>query len=234
MSRLLAIGDIHGCATALDTLLDVVRVRHEDTLVTLGDYVNRGPNSKGVLDRLCALQSQTHLIPLRGNHELAMLDAFGSRDNFEFWLQMGGDATLRSYGITTLDGIPQPHLLFLRSLRSWHETENHFFVHANVWPEDDLEDQDYYILHWAKLTSPQPRHKSGKTMICGHTPQRSGLPKNWGFAVCIDTAAARGGWLTCLDVRRGHYWQADDDGRTREGDLEPFDDESSDEASGDV
>ncbi|OAI57966.1 hypothetical protein AYO49_06250 [Verrucomicrobiaceae bacterium SCGC AG-212-N21] len=221
MSRLLAIGDIHGCATALDALLDVVRVRPEDTLVTLGDYVNRGPDSKGVLDRLCALQAQTHLVPLRGNHEAAMLDAFGSRGDFEAWLLMGGDATLRSYGITTLDGIPPSHCQFLRSLRSWYESENHFFVHANVRPEHDLEAQDDHILFWAKLTSPQARHKSGKTMICGHTPQQSGMPRNWGFAVCIDTAAARGGWLTCLDVRAGHYWQADDDGRTREDDLEP-------------
>ena len=234
MSRLLAIGDVHGCASALGTLLNLVRVRPDDTVVTLGDYVDRGPDSKGVLDRLIEFQSVTNLVPLRGNHEVAMLAAFTSAENFEGFLRMGGDATLRSYGATTMDGIPAHHMKFIRELRSWHETEKHFFVHANAWPEDDLDAQDDYILFWASLTSRQARHKSGKTMICGHTPQRSGVPKNWGTAVCIDTAAGRGGWLTCLDVRMGRYWQADDAGRTREGDLEPvFDELAGDESLAD-
>ena len=229
MPRLLAIGDIHGASKALNALLEVVKVRPEDTLVTLGDYVDRGPDTKGVLERLCDLQHTTDLIPLMGNHEAVMLAALDSPAALEDWLGIGGDAVLRSYNTSSLTGVPREHVDFLRSLRRWHETREHFFVHANAMDDVDLADQDDFILLWEPLYFAPSRHKSGKTMICGHTPQASGRPKNWGTAVCIDTGAGHGRWLTCTDVRNGHYWQADQRGVTREGELEPVFDEVADD-----
>ncbi len=229
MPRLLAIGDIHGASTALNTLLEGVKIRPDDTLVTLGDYVDRGPDSRAVLERLCQLQHTTRLVSLRGNHEVAMLAAFHSRRGLEDWLGIGGDAALRSYNTTSLADIPRHHVEFIQSLRSSHETERHFFVHANAEPDRELAEQDDYTLYWQPLTSAPARHMSGKVMICGHTPQRSGIPKNWGTAVIVDTAAGHGGWLTCLDVRSGRYWQADEAGRTREGELEPVFDEAAED-----
>src|SRR5207248_827492 len=95
--RILAIGDIHGCLTALDALLERVAPRPEDLLVALGDYVDRGPNSCGVLDRMIALHATGRLIALRGNHDVMMLGARAG-DEFGAWLSCGGKQTLASYG----------------------------------------------------------------------------------------------------------------------------------------
>src|SRR5688572_16418817 len=95
--RYLAVGDIHGCFTALTTLAAYVPFRPEDVVVTLGDYVNRGPNSCAVLDWLIAYQRRGKLVPLLGNHELMMLRARESKEAFKSWLDYGGDRTLASY-----------------------------------------------------------------------------------------------------------------------------------------
>src|SRR5215207_6899427 len=98
MPRLLAVGDIHGCSRALDLLLADVNPHADDTVVTLGDYVDRGPDAKGVLDRLIDLHHTGRLIPLRGNHEQMLVAARTSRDERSFWLACGGEETLLSYG----------------------------------------------------------------------------------------------------------------------------------------
>jgi serine/threonine protein phosphatase 1 len=94
--RLLAIGDIHGCSRALDALLEVVSPGSDDVIVALGDFVDWGPDSRGVLDRLLELRSRCHLIGLRGNHEEMMLRSRLNADEHAIWLRAGGDATLRS------------------------------------------------------------------------------------------------------------------------------------------
>src|SRR5690349_9006235 len=96
--RLLAIGDIHGCLTALDALLDAVAPQADDQIVALGDYVDRGPDSRGVLDRLIALHAGGRVVALRGNHDVMMLEARNGRDLG--WLAVGGKETLLSYGVT--------------------------------------------------------------------------------------------------------------------------------------
>lgn len=226
--RLLAMGDIHGCYSALCRLVEAVKLTPEDTLVTLGDYVNRGPDSKAVLDWLIYRSQTGSLIPLRGNHEVMMLNASESPESFFFWASNLGKQTLASYSPfddgeegSPLD-IPETHWDFLKNgLRNYHETERHIFVHANLYPEIDLPDQPEYMLHWEFLDEWTPPHHSGKTMICGHSSQKSGEPFNLGHAVCIDTAACKGGWLTCLDVETNYYWQANQAGETREGFLSP-------------
>jgi serine/threonine protein phosphatase 1 len=221
--RHLAIGDIHGCYKALTTLAAFVPFRADDTLITLGDHVDRGPDTAAVLDWLIAHQTP-RLIPLRGNHECMMLEARTGKAGLRRWLSCGGQEALESYSHFGDEGslvdIPESHWEFLEcDLVAFHETQTHFFVHANAFPNVELADQPDYMLYWEDFNDPPP-HESGKIMVCGHTTQKSGVPRNIGHAVCIDTYAYGGGWLTCLDVATGQYWQANQRGQMRTGWLE--------------
>lgn len=219
MARHLAIGDIHGCITALTSLLETVELRHDDTIVTLGDYVDRGPDSRGVIDLLLELGNSCRHVALRGNHEIMMLDAREKKSWLGPWLSYGGEETLQSYG-GSFTGIPDTHFEFLETtLQPFHECDTHFFVHANAAPNVALADQSDPALYWQKYKDPGP-HCSGKIMVCGHTPQKSGVPSSNGNAICIDTWAYGDGWLTCLDVESGTVWQANESGETRRLDLQ--------------
>ena len=91
-------------------------------------------------------------------------------------------------------------------------------MHACFDPELDVQEQPDWLTYWEFFEKMRP-HKSGKKVICGHTPDRSGAIRNLGFAACIDTGPAIGGWLTCLDAESGLYWQANEEGATRSGIL---------------
>jgi serine/threonine protein phosphatase 1 len=217
--RYLAVGDIHGCFRALTTLAAFVPFQPEDVVITLGDYVNRGPDSCAVLDWLIAYRRRAELIALRGNHEIMMLQARDSDEAFKRWMEYGGDATLASYSpfgdAGRLVDVPESHWEFLEEQTcGCFETATHFFVHANAYPDCALAEQPDFMLYWEGFNDPPP-HESGKVMVCGHTSQKSGLPRGIGHAVCIDTWACGKGWLTCLDVSTGRYWQANQRGETR-------------------
>jgi serine/threonine protein phosphatase 1 len=218
--RVLAIGDIHGCSRALATLLDLVKPGPTDEIITLGDYVDRGPDSHAVIEQLLTLYRTRGLIALRGNHDQMMLHARDSEAWMADWLECGGRETLASYssvnGKTGLAAVPSTHWDFLENACiDWYETEDHFFVHANVHPHLPLVDQPTFRLHWERLDNPRP-HQSGKVMVCGHTNQQSGKPLNLGHTICLDTGAYDDhGWLTCLDVTSGRIWQANQQGRQR-------------------
>lgn len=220
MPRHLAIGDIHGCFRALQTLTDFVGLRDDDTIITLGDYVDRGPNSCAVLDWLIHFDKTHNLVPLRGNHDIMMLESRHSDSAFRDWIATGGDATLQSYApfdgdCGKLADVPEHHWRFLAErLVPFFATDTHFFVHANVYPDLPLDEQPDFLLYWEKFNDP-PRHESGKIMICGHTSQKSGLPIANENAVCIDTWACGDGWLSCLHVESGAIWQANQQGATR-------------------
>jgi serine/threonine protein phosphatase 1 len=217
--RLLAVGDIHGCLAAFDDLLNWVQPTPQDVIVALGDFVDRGPHTSGVLDRLIELRSRLNLICLRGNHEQMMVEArAGGRSELRMWLGVGGMQALQSYSVAaTLADVPREHWDFLENgLVDYHETERFIFTHATVLCDCNLTEQPDYALRWEFLPDAM-RHHSGKTVICGHTSQKSGVPKVVPGAVCIDTFAHGGGWLTCLDVNNGRYWQTNMTGRRREG-----------------
>jgi serine/threonine protein phosphatase 1 len=215
MPRTLAIGDIHGCSTALDALLALVAPTRDDTIITLGDYVDGGPDSKGVLDRLLEIEGCTRLVPLFGNHDEMMLDARAGRGLD--WLSGHGELTLASYG--GVNRVPSAHWEFLERCRNWHETPTHIFAHANVDPDIDMDHQSTSVLRWKKLRADAVPHRSGKTLVCGHASQKDGRPWNLGHAVCIDTYARGGGWLTCLEPDSGRVWMANQRGETRSGSL---------------
>jgi serine/threonine protein phosphatase 1 len=219
LSRHLAIGDIHGCATALSTLIDFIEPDAEDVIVTLGDHIDRGPDSRGVIEIILDLAKSRQIVSLRGNHEIMMLDARDSESWLRPWLGYGGEQTLASYG-GTFEDIPAVHLDFLENtLLPHYETDSHFFVHANARADLPLNQQPDSARYWQKFRDPAA-HMSGKTMVCGHTPQASGVPVSNDHAICIDTKVyAEDGWLTCLDVDSGTIWQTNEAGEKRSGSI---------------
>ncbi|MDZ4818352.1 MAG: metallophosphoesterase family protein, partial [Planctomycetota bacterium] len=187
--RTLAIGDIHGCDTALRTLLNQVQPRAIDTVVLLGDAVNRGPNSRDVLDQLVDLSKKSRLIYIFGNHEEVMVAALlgqaGGLPNFK---EMGGRKTLDSYH-GSLDHVPDEHRELIASAFDFWETDREIFVHANLEPDVSLEQQKPLWLRWMHQKGAPLPHPSGKRIIYGHTPQRSGLPRVIPGWIGIDTWA---------------------------------------------
>ena len=218
--RTLAIGDIHGSLAALETLAAALCIKKDDTLVMLGDYVDRGPDSRGVVECLLALRGRANLVTLLGNHEIAMMESRRDRKMLAQWLALfGGEATLASYGVPALGEVPRGHWEFFEGCRPYYETDTDFFVHANAAPGLPLDRQPAEMLFWKRFENPAP-HCSGKRMICGHTIQPGGVPRDLGHAVCLDTAAYDDdGWLTCLDTRANRYWQTNNRRELREGML---------------
>lgn len=218
--RTLAIGDIHGCEVALQGLLQDIAPTAEDTVVVLGNIVDRGPASKDVIERLIDLAGRCRLILLQGNHDEMFRGALSGRGQLNLWLQMGGSETVASYG--SLEAVPPAHIKFLLSARLFWETETDIFVHANLEPNVSLPNQTADYLRWKHLAGSERPHRSGKRVICGHTPQTDGAPWVFDGWVCLDTDVARGGWLTCLDVGSGEVYQASERGERRQFALNKF------------
>ncbi len=202
MSRTIAIGDIHGCAQALAKLIEMIRPSRDDTIVTLGDYINRGPDSPGVLDRLIELQGECRLVPLLGNHEEMLLSALK---------HSLAEGTINDFA----EALPARHLEFLGGCAEFYEVETHFFVHANYRPDVPVNQLDRQTRHWLSLRdyTPPKAHCSGKVAIVGHTPQSEIL--DLGYLKCIDTRCWSGGWLTALEVVGGRVWQVNAQGKPR-------------------
>ena len=216
--RTFAIGDIHGCLTAFEKVLSIVPFEPGDTLVTLGDYVDRGPHSCEVIEKLLSLRSEgkLQLITLRGNHEIMMLMAHHDKEIIRPWCDAGGDATMASYLHREFPEIPPTHWDFLEKTLPYHETATHIYVHATVDPGLPMNQQPDHMLYWERFWNSSP-HISGKTIICGHTPQRNGEPREFDHGICIDTFAYGGQYVTCLEPASGRYWQANQRGDTRKG-----------------
>jgi serine/threonine protein phosphatase 1 len=152
--RIIAIGDIHGCSLALTSVVDAIRVEKTDALVLLGDFIDYGLNSKGVLDQLIDLEGSCRLVALLGNHEEMLLSARKSGVALEFWLNCGGTSTLESYGFgARLADIPERHWQFFQRCIPFFETDTHLFVHANYDPSLSLKEQPGEMLRWRSAQS---------------------------------------------------------------------------------
>lgn len=219
--RLIAIGDIHGCSAALDAVLNAVAPKPDDVIVALGDYVDRGNDSKGVIDRLIELSARCQLKALMGNHEEMLVGVMLDNHPPYRWLQFGGVETLDSYGFSgDMSVIPESHREFFRSLLPYYETDDVFFVHANYNPKLPLDRQTPNSLRWQKLTEVvPPPHINGKLAVVGHTHDRGGEIFSLRHLICLDTYCYGGGWLTAMEFPSREIWQADMLGRLRPSSL---------------
>ncbi len=216
--RTIAIGDIHGCSTALRLLIEEIKPRPDDLIVVLGDFIDGGPDSRGVIEQLIALSSRCRLVALLGNHEEMLLNAVESRSEFRYWLKLGGRQTLDSYCTyrTDIEVIPSEYVRFIRGCLNYFETDTHIFVHANYDPDAPLNRISASRLRWDAIKPAELRpHFSGKTVVVGHTPQATGEILDLRFLIGIDTNCFRGGWLTALDVATGEVIQTNQPGELR-------------------
>ena len=211
--RTIAIGDIHGYADALTGLLRLLEPRDIDTVVFLGDYVSRGPDSRDVIQAVIDLGRRCRVVALRGNHEEMLLDARSNRIARAAWVSVGGDASLVAPSASeSWRALDDAQWSFLSGLPTFHETDDHFFVHANYAPNRPIDGQDSQTALWLPLEPPPGPHYSGKTAIVGHTPQFDGDVLNLGHLVCIDTGCGFGGILTAFEPVSGRLWQVDERG----------------------
>jgi serine/threonine protein phosphatase 1 len=188
---LTAIGDIHGCLQSLNALLNRLDPSPDDHLLFVGDYIDRGPDSKGVIDRLLGLRKAVPCTFLRGNHEAMMIDYLES-GSFRLWRMNGGVSTLQSY-LGDNDGsevhIPAAHAEFVRDTKLYHETDDFLFVHAGLRPdltvEKNLEEPDEEVLLWERGHLEATKMVWEKTVVCGHTPQPEPISRE--ELILIDT-----------------------------------------------
>jgi serine/threonine protein phosphatase 1 len=210
--RILAIGDIHGCNSRLKQLLHrIVFDPLADTLVFVGDYLDRGPDVRGVIETLLTLkETSPNVICLRGNHETMFLNYYGEGRNEELFLYNSGMSTLDSYGISIAEarkgtGFPESHLRFLTSLPLSHETGEYFFVHAGLRPGIPRTEQSPEDLLWIRHEFIESDWDFGRTVVFGHTPLPKPLIKK--NKIGIDTGAVYGGRLTCIELPSRKIYQ---------------------------
>lgn len=209
--RLIAIGDIHGHALALRGLLSIIEPSHADVIVTLGDYVNRGPDSRDVVECLIELQDRCTLIPILGNHDEMLLDARKDRYAYDRFVFSGGEETVQSYGSQRLNGIPDSHWEFLDSCHDYHVTDGFAFTHANFCSYTPIERQLSSVLRWTGVDEMEIcKHKSGRTAIVGHSA--GDQIRDFESCVCIDTGCGFGGVLTAYEPATKKHWQVTEAG----------------------
>lgn len=220
-TRVYAVGDIHGrsdlLAETIARIDDDVRRRPVEHVVEvyLGDYIDRGPDSSGVLDLLAVRLVRRHAICLRGNHE-AILERFlrQDADTLYHWAKLGGLQTLASYDIvprsrsetetplavqrSLLEIFPREHELFLQCLRNSFVCGDFLFVHAGIKPGVPMNQQDPEDLFWIRDEFLNSDLNHGKVIVHGHTPvDHPDIREN---RINIDTGAWRTGVLTCIAI----------------------------------
>ncbi len=203
MERTFAVGDIHGCLDKLTCLMDMIDVDPKrDTLVFMGDYIDRGTQSKEVVNYLLDLaRRQRRVIFLKGNHE-RMLQRYLSGTSMFHFLVNGGQATLDNYLKNQSHAedslIPTTHRDFFDNLRLYYETEQYIFVHAGLKPNVPLEEQSEWDMLWIRDEFIYSDFDFGKRVIFGHTPFREPLILD--NKIGIDTGAVYGNRLTCVEL----------------------------------
>lgn len=216
-SRVYAIGDIHGRLDLLERAIaairrDVTEQGPGALTVTVGDYIDRGPASRGVIECLAANPFPTPYVALQGNHE-ALLETFLDDPTAgEHWRRLGGLETLHSYGVPVGElmvgknfaqaaarlqaALPVEHVKFLQSLKTWHIHGKFFLCHAGVRPGVPLERQNDDDLLWIRDEFLNSKVNFGKIVVHGHTPMPA--PQVRPNRINIDTGAFATGQLTCV------------------------------------
>lgn len=217
------VGDIHGFTNPLRLLLDQLSFTKDDTLVFLGDYVDKGPNVSGTLEFLSTLELACEIIFLRGNHDQSLLEAYHDSKAISLWECLAGDSPLASYGAgsteAVLKTIPLNHIQFLEEVcRNFYEDKDYIYVHGGIQSHLDPREESEERLHWSTLSQALP-HLSGKAVICGHSAQKSGKIADLGHTICVDTGITSGGFLSCLNLDTREFVQVSADERIEHGQL---------------
>lgn len=205
MSRLFAIGDVHGYLKPLEILISNIAPQPDDTLIFLGDVIDHGEDSKGVIDLIIDLQTQCTVKCIQGNHEEMLLNSLLSSNIRDRWLLHGGQETLQSFGLSAdkigLAKLPEKYIQFFRDMLPYVETEKFIFTHATPVMHLPMDEQTSEGLRWNSMyPSANNVHESGKMVICGHTPQYCGTPWADQKIIAIDTYICGDKWLTALDM----------------------------------
>jgi serine/threonine protein phosphatase 1 len=172
VARTFIIGDVHGCVATLRRLVtELLHPLPGDHIYLLGDLIDRGPDSKGVLDFIFELtESGIDIRSIRGNHEDMLLKSGIDKKNFDTWISNGGQATLDSFGVTRPADIPQLYRDFLALLPFFFILDDFIIVHAGfdfdlTYPFDDTD-----AMLWTRSRDVDLRRTVGRRLICGHTP----------------------------------------------------------------
>ena len=179
MNRRWVIGDIHGCINTFRKMMEgEISPSPDDTIYLLGDLMDRGPNSKAVIDYIFSLYDQSiDVRVIRGNHEVMLLEAVRSEEKFALWMRNGGMATLKSFSVDcdlfigpkAVAQIPDQYIEFFSGLPWYLETEGYFLVHAGLNPvsPDPLNDTDAMI--WTRQEGYNAKFLHGRKLVHGHS-----------------------------------------------------------------
>lgn len=210
-AKVFAIGDIHGCDIELEELLHKLPLETDSTIIFLGDYVDRGPNSKAIIDTIIGLKKKYNTIALMGNHESMFLEFIKDPSSVlaGFFVLNGGSATLASY--VTVDNqyeIPEHHIDFLNNLQLYHETETHLFVHAGL-PNVAIKNIDpkkhFNDLLWIRRPFHESQFNWNKKIVHGHTPQQEVFLSD--RRINLDTGCVFNGHLSAIEVHSETVYQ---------------------------
>lgn len=210
-NKLFAIGDIHGCAEELQGLLDNLPYDSDSTIVFLGDYVDRGPNSKKVIDIIIDLKQKCNVITLMGNHEAMMIDFLENPSSVSagLFILNGGSATLASYTDSDeMFNVPDSHKKFLDELKVFYETDEYYFVHAGVpdVPLDQIELEKHGLdMLWIRSKFHTSVFQWDKKIIHGHTVvEEVDVCEN---RINIDTGCVFQGKLSAIELTEMRLYQ---------------------------
>ena len=209
MPSIYAIGDIHGCYDKLRALMDKIPIdMTRDTLVFIGDYIDRGSSSFEVVQYLVNLKALfPEIIFLKGNHEDMLLKYLSGDDRLTF-LMNGGRLTLEDY-LNHADSdedspIPVEHMNFFSRLRTSHESDEYIFVHAGLRPKVPLAKQSPKDMVWIRQKFIYSDYDFGKRVVFGHTPFNEPFVK--ANKIGIDTGAVYGNQLTCVKLPQVEFF----------------------------
>lgn len=215
--RIYAIGDIHGCADQQARLYDridaeIARDQPADwRIIHIGDFCDRGPETRRVLEQVIARSADSRVLSLMGNHDEALLDFLRNPVPGNLFVRSGGDTTALSYGVTVdfsteggrlhardalREAIPADHLAFLENLPRSLVVGDYFFCHAGIRPGVALDNQDPEDLIWIRREFLESTELFAKVVVHGHTPAR--VPELLPNRINIDTGAVKGGELTAV------------------------------------
>ena len=172
MSRRWVVGDVHGCLKTMTSLIEEkIQLTTDDKIYFVGDYIDRGPDSKGVIDYIMMMRLRGYdVVALKGNHEDMMLGAYSDRSLIQQWFYNGGLSTLNSFGLQEVRAVPGQYLSFLDSLEHYVELEDFVIVHAGFNFKIDNPFEDKHAMLWIRNETIDISKIGNKRIIHGHTP----------------------------------------------------------------